>query len=466
MTEIVKNVLQTDIQNRQKGVKGGLYKLSSLKTKQWDYSLPTIVKINDFSKDLLKGLNTSGFRKKFKEKFTAILDLDFKNILIAGGCIGNFIIGKEINDIDIFLYGLTKEEATKKVKEICQIIVDNLKHQHVTLHNESKWNKTKISIDDVTEKQLNIQYRRTKNCLNIGNYQIIFRIYKTKSEILHGFDIGSSAIGFDGKDILFTELSKFSYEYGANIIDTTRRSTTYEKRLRKYFDRGFDIIMPKFDPSKVDGRLWQKYNIPEVCEMPYFVFTYKTNGGNKLILSRWYSDVEKQQMFSDYDEEEVEEYVNFYRNIQFLIAEEYDKVIYTNCEYESIIENPECFTKSKIDYFYDQVYEKVTTSPQFPTRWVTNYLSIVTPEEVFANRNDKEWIKKVVDEQREFIYNRVEMLKKNDTGISWITDNPGTQLTSSYNPIIEDEGEWYGKFYLDPGVGTYDPQLRKGKPYY
>src|SRR5690606_20981381 len=74
--------------------------------------------------------------------------------------------------------------------------------------------------------------------------QIIYRLYTSKSEILHGFDIGSSAVGYDGKYVYFTSLSKFAYEYGCNIVDISRRSTTYEQRLIKYLKRGFKIILP------------------------------------------------------------------------------------------------------------------------------------------------------------------------------------------------------------------------------
>jgi len=32
-----------------------------------------------------------------------------------------------------------------------------------------------------------------------------------------------------------------------NVVDTTRRSTTYERRLHKYLKRGFSIAIPKLD---------------------------------------------------------------------------------------------------------------------------------------------------------------------------------------------------------------------------
>lgn len=43
-----------------------------------------------------------------------------------------------------------------------------------------------------------------------------------------------------------------------NLVNMTRRSGTYEKRLVKYSKRGFAIVVPKLDRSKLDERLFYK----------------------------------------------------------------------------------------------------------------------------------------------------------------------------------------------------------------
>jgi len=91
--------------------------------------------------------------------------------------------------------------------------------------------------------------------------QIVLREYSHISEILHGFDIGASAVGYqlDSKALYFTELSKFAYTYSINIFDNSRRSTTYESRLGKYFQRGFDIVLPEFDASAFHAERINQY---------------------------------------------------------------------------------------------------------------------------------------------------------------------------------------------------------------
>jgi hypothetical protein len=114
--------------------------------------------------------------------------------------------------------------------------------------------------------------------------QVIFRCYSTISEILHGFDLGPSAIGFDGKDVWMTSLGRFAYEYGCMIVDSSRRSTTYEMRLVKYFKRGFDLICPDLDVEQV--KKTSKDNLmckmPQAIALPKLPFVLKQITGNRL----------------------------------------------------------------------------------------------------------------------------------------------------------------------------------------
>lgn len=124
----------------------------------------------------------------------------------------------------------------------------------------------------------NLKNEKMKNFKN--PIQIILRQYKTIAEILYGFDVGSSQIGYNGflffffsflshssllflphfyrcfhsllmifclcfledlyfagKTLFLTELSSYSFRTGCNIIDTSRLSPTYEVRMKKYWKR-------------------------------------------------------------------------------------------------------------------------------------------------------------------------------------------------------------------------------------
>jgi len=475
MSKLVENVLRIDHQYRNKGVSGDLFTLNDLKPADWDYSLPTLTKNdNVFLKKKIKEMKMDEFIKKFKKKFPELNGLDWSNVLIAGGCLGSFLLEQQVNDVDIFLYGFNNQkEADQKLKSICELIVSNLKtalmqakNKRIREQNEKRGgsfsSQTKLyKLSDFSESSLEIDYIRTKNTLTIktlkpGSYsstncfQIIFRVYQTASEILHGFDLGSSSIGFNGQELYFTTLSKFCYEYNCNIIDTTRRSTTYEHRLKKYFERGFEIIMPNLDMKKCNGRMWKTYNLADVCELPYLVFTYNGVIGNKINFSRWYRDQSKTYISSDYDGDidATEEYAIYYRNLKYLIDQKYDQIVYLSHKFRPILKKPECFTKARVDYFYDELHTKIQDRQKFPTSMVKNYISVATPEEIFAHREDPEYLENLIKKQKKLMYSRMSDLANYDNNIKWLMDNPGTQLTSSYNPIIEDSQKWYGNYFL------------------
>ena len=71
--------------------------------------------------------------------------------------------------------------------------------------------------------------------------QIILRAFPSVSAVLHGFDIGSCCAAYDGFTARLTTLGAFSQLFRVNLINPEYRSTTYEQRLAKYFERGYAL---------------------------------------------------------------------------------------------------------------------------------------------------------------------------------------------------------------------------------
>lgn len=161
-----------------------------------------------------------------------------KGLVVAGGSLAASITGTSFGDIDMFLVGLTEDEATETILCLGTMI--------------------RMAIaDNAAEKskpapQLHVY--RTERCItffwNYGRWsksfeiQVILRRYNTVSEILHGFDLGSSAVAFDGEEIWLTSIGKYAFERMVNIADPHRRRASYESRLGKYMSRGFGVAFP------------------------------------------------------------------------------------------------------------------------------------------------------------------------------------------------------------------------------
>jgi hypothetical protein len=83
-------------------------------------------------------------------------------------------------------------------------------------------------------------------------FQIIHRAYTSVAQILRGFDLQGSMIAYDLTNLFMTEWSRFAYRTGFLVVDPSRRSTTYEKRIQKYMTHygWLGLIFPKMDLSE------------------------------------------------------------------------------------------------------------------------------------------------------------------------------------------------------------------------
>jgi len=151
-------------------------------------------------------------------------------LCIAGGAMID-VLNKEDRapkDIDIFFTGVTQDEALVILNDILNKIACAYPYQLVS---------------------------RNQHALNIKSscdIQIMFRLYNNVSEVIHSFDLQSSAVAYSGNQIHFTKLSEYCIANAINVIDTTRRSKTYEFRLHKYFNKGFSIVFPEFDVKRLE----------------------------------------------------------------------------------------------------------------------------------------------------------------------------------------------------------------------
>ena len=185
--------------------------------------------------------NIQNTKKCLKLSMPALMDFDFNTnkVVVAGGCILNALTRSIYpdSDVDIFLY----DENTAK-SAIAAIV-------------------TKITPDSIFSN---------RNCITMLKdgikYQIVLRVYQTKAEIIHGFDIGSSSVLYDGEKFFATALGIFALKYHYNIVNLNVRRASYENRLLKYQHRGFGIIMPHIDRKKVydDVKTHHNFNLAKL----------------------------------------------------------------------------------------------------------------------------------------------------------------------------------------------------------
>lgn len=442
LKHLVFQTLQEDSKQRFEGNTGDLFSLESLVSKDWDFSLPTITRDERFEKKRSSLPDIKEFVTRFYNRHPELLGIESDNLLIAGGAIASILDeGRRVsgnNDIDMFIYGCDEAKANEVLKNTFARIIENMKNIR-----RKELNKALGGQQAVSDRDINLSFRRTANSITMRDkYSIILRLYKTKNDILHGFDIGSSAAGFDLKDVYFTTLGKFSYEYGCNIVDTTRRSTTYEHRLSKYFERGFDIILPQFNSSKLENDTWESYNILSVCRLPYMSVSYTTCRDNKIYIKNFLS---KYKDTSDYTFD-IPEYVGFYMNVSNLMKGNYDKLIFFEDTLDSVLNPRFLFTKERVDFLYNCLLEDMKKD-SFSKRKMTKYFPGIDPILLF--NADKKTLETIVREQAKAVYRLAQTFEQSSKVIKWKTLNPQEQIVGSFNPIIEEPKKWYGEYFTE-----------------
>ncbi|KAL8904658.1 MAG: hypothetical protein Q9171_006968 [Xanthocarpia ochracea] len=187
--------------------------------------------------------------------------LNWENVFIAGGMVLNTLLytnsqrnfyrefsSKSVMecDIDLYLYGLTPEEANRKVEHIYEIWYHNT-HGHLPSHRPGD----QIVVKTATTITFMPKFPDRR-------IQVILKILPSPLDILLNFDLDACALGFDGSQVLMLPRCARAIETGYSTFTMDliwghhlgNRRESQEVRVFKYADRGFGMrILPSYVQS-------------------------------------------------------------------------------------------------------------------------------------------------------------------------------------------------------------------------
>lgn len=76
--------------------------------------------------------------------------------------------------------------------------------------------------------------------------------------MLVGFDVDACSFGFDGQRVWATPRAVAASLTQTNTVEMTRRSPSYEMRLAKYAERGFEIYIPDLHREQIDPSIFER----------------------------------------------------------------------------------------------------------------------------------------------------------------------------------------------------------------
>jgi hypothetical protein len=172
-----------------------------------------------------------------------------RNIVLAGGAAAMMLSGTEAGDADLFIHGIDPDDTDalwRKVDEVYRFIVEAAFAAGDAAGHDTVVRKI------VTHGVFTLIITQTTQdgvvVTNSNKIQIIMRAYPSVSALLHGFDIPAACVAYDGVTVGVTTCGAFAHLHRLNIVNPAWRSTTYEHRLTKYFERGFGLVLAHARP--------------------------------------------------------------------------------------------------------------------------------------------------------------------------------------------------------------------------
>ena len=436
--------------------------------------------------------------KVFDEYFPCInkLLLEFDGHLVAcgGAIIKSLFRTRGRGDIDLFFYDLTPEEADKMRLDAVAFLVNSFNNDIGDIDYYIKRNEY------TTTLCITISFDGT---INIYEYQFIHRIYPDISSIIGGFDLSICMIAYDGKEIYATPLGAWSIQNRSVIIDTKRRSTSFEHRLQKYQMKGFVLIFPGISQklvqefSEKNSAKAQMINKMKIVARQYGYEYFDDSDDFKFV-----GDAEPE--CTNYNVQKKENILPYFKLGEYsgLHTPTYnrkeieDRLTNKISDYSSLSSHPKCFPSINAQQLRSDNLHSVSSILKLDIRKDintqlindTNNPNLMIDDAIskFYNRVEKirvplihrrsdienknldfhrlvkcfgKLTPKVIEirgtdeyyEYRDMIIDKMvvntETCRQNLIGVKWINQDPQRQWTASINPIIADPREWYGKHY-------------------
>ncbi|GBC03939.1 hypothetical protein RclHR1_05400001, partial [Rhizophagus clarus] len=384
-----------------------------------------------------------GGNEKFQKNWrlfteSSLLELDWSNVFAAGGAVLSCLlpipekhgdslrnirnwyhnIAYQDSDIDLFIYGLDEDAAKRKMEEIYESVC-----------NAVPWE---------------VSCFRSKHCVTIlsqypyRHIQIILRLYKSPSEILTGFDVDCCCVGFDGKNVWALPRAHQAIISQCNVIDLTRRSPSYEMRLAKYTERGFEIKVHSLERSRIDPTIYEKS-------------FEKLNGlARLLVLERLntpdsrYAYVEKKRERNCRPSHPKS---GLYESRRWKRVGNFNKNKFENNDYETVIlpygTKYNAAKTTKLVYTKDMVLNSNWNKNNKDRVLHRHICFFGTMKEIFDDccghcpePSTPEEVAAQIEDDKIYIRGKMEFIK----------DDPGRQAIGSFNPLTDDD--WTSQAYI------------------
>ena len=386
---------------------------------------------------------------------TMILALFPGEVYCAGGVLFRAVWNKRMDsDCDLFFVNCTKERIDVILRQVYTILANKYTKSNVIgIRNQ---NTTTYCVWN--EDQMGDKPEFDAENINQGvKYQFIHgRSYPSKEAIVVGFDLGTSALVYDGHEIYGTPLGIFCTALRVNILDPSRRSTSYEARILKYASLRVGLISIAATKTELNEYHGTQYrSVPRTHELVKGIHVSVHH--DFMALSPYGSKSATKD--SDYGKLEACLYWLHVSNARLAQSGKYDQMMWTGRSIEEVFDRPriKIYLGGAFEDYEDpkmygpEVHERGRTCSQ---KILAAWIGQSRVDEIKSKWPRFAPLHLPFDSYAHFIPELKEMAQKGANiaqemarkGVSYIgpNDNPGRQYTSSFNPVYSNVRDYYG----------------------
>lgn len=486
--------------------KNSLLYPNSIGYKKWDFCLPTISGEKRFERACVP---SESVRETFLGLFPFLrAPLESGKIIVAGGCLTTLIqklsdpsfvpekrkykIYHAIKDADIFFVGVNQEEAMK--------IIESVYHGIREFEINGEKNRSILFCRSKNAISLNAEFSEKVGSMyyNVGfQIQFILRLYEDTSQVLFGFDLGSSMVALSyskqQQNICLTTNSFGLYclEHRINVVIPAYRSTTFEKRLRKYNLRGYQIVLPNLNVPGVRGFLKENptgglITLPFakilLLDGPYVrpsesgpseVEPEKSSPNEifgvfyprEKVYGSDYQGFQPQSYFSSlenvvrfvktYGTGENKKWENFGPCFCALMKQEEENAFQIALQ-ESlapVLANPEYVRSLMTSVYYKEsklIKMNIFSCKRILPEAIIEHIQKGTIEKYLEDNYYNPIVEEIVQH-----FNHIYNLHMSE--VKWEIQDPAKQVCGSFNPRVSEPGEYYGEWYTER-LGQYEEE--------
>ena len=241
-----------------------------------------------------------------------ILNIGNGKISLCGGAIISILKGEMPNDYDLFFHSDSVDEINN-IFDDCMVYLDNLSLES-TIYSRSQYVMTvKLNTDNF-----------------YGDIQFMKKVYKTKEQILFGFDLAPSRLGYNPKDGIFATIcGAMAFSMRAFTTDSSKRSKSFGYRLEKYcYTKQYQVLIPQLQNNLIFD---DKYEIFDSISIS------KSNDYDGRIRFK----IEGYTFKKD-------DYTNTASNLDYLIEKDYSNITFSSRDLQIINELPDNFIEEEM----------------------------------------------------------------------------------------------------------------------